>query len=209
MTCQVNSLHIKFVILGEANVGKTSLITRYFLGKFHQFCESTIGCSFSNKAITIEDKIYKLDVWDTAGQEKYRGLMPMYYRNADVVFICIDLQEESREKLIENYNYWHEQISLHSDNPDRIIIIVGTKSDSRYQLLTEDEIRESLKEYNYSYFETSSKNDIGVTELFEYASCKAAKHVEKKQEKLSIDSIELTHNNINGGAKRHSSCCGN
>ena len=74
---------------------------------------------------------------------------------------------------------------------------------------TNHNIAQSLKEYNYSYFETSSKNDIGVTELFEYASCKAAKHVEKKQEKLSIDSIELTHNNINGGAKRHSSCCGN
>jgi small GTP-binding protein len=205
MTDKQGGLHIKFVILGEANVGKTSLITRYFMGKFHQFCESTIGCSFSNKAVTIKGDLYKIDAWDTAGQEKYRGLMPMYYRNADVVFICIDLSEERESKLVENYNYWHEQIALHSDNPDRIIILVGTKSDTRYQMLSEIEIRDLIKENNYKYFETSSKTNVGVAELFEYASGEAAEILKTRQ----LSKPKEVQFNTNVQPKKRYACCGN
>ena len=209
MTDKSSSLHIKFVILGEANVGKTSLITRYFTGAFHQFCESTIGCSFSNKSITINNQSYKLDVWDTAGQEKYRGLMPMYYRNADVVFICIDLSEERPQKLIDNYKSWHEQISLHSDKPDRIIILVGTKSDARYQVLTEEEIRELIKEKNYTYFETSSKNNTGINTLFDYASTTAAEIIQRTiANRISVNKIEIDNFNAIGGSKGSNKCCG-
>ena len=87
--------HIKCVILGEANVGKTSLITRYLHDKFYQFSESTIGCAFNNKRYNRNNKEYKLDMWDTAGQERYRAIMPMYYRNADIAFFCIDLSIQS------------------------------------------------------------------------------------------------------------------
>ena len=187
MSDRLTTLHIKCVILGEANVGKTSLITRYFFGKFHQFCESTIGCSFSNKAIDIDGTKYKLDVWDTAGQEKYRGLMPMYYRNADIVFLCIDLTEKNKSRLIENYNYWTSQISKHSDNPNRIVILVGTKQDHRLQSMTEEQIRELLKEKDYKYFETSSKSNTGITELFQYAA-KTASLIVDEREKQIIDS---------------------
>jgi len=186
MSDKLTTLHIKCVILGEANVGKTSLITRYFCGKFHQFCESTIGCSFSNKTIDIDGTKYKLDVWDTAGQEKYRGLMPMYYRNADIVFLCIDLTEKNKSRLIENYNYWTSQISKHSDNPNRIVILVGTKQDHRLQSMTEEQIRNLLKENDHKYFETSSKSNTGITELFKYAS-KAASTLIEEREKQAID----------------------
>ena len=84
--------HLKCVLLGDACVGKTSLVTRYLRGTFCQFSESTIGCSFNNKLIESDKYKYKLDIWDTAGQERYRGLMPMYYRNADLIFLCIDFK---------------------------------------------------------------------------------------------------------------------
>ena len=198
MSDKLKALHIKCVILGEANVGKTSLITRYFCGQFHQFCESTIGCSFSNKSVHIEGIKYKLDVWDTAGQEKYKGLMPMYYRNADVVFLCVDLTETNKNNLVENYNYWFNQIKQHSDNPDRIIILVGTKKDHRCQFLTEDEIRKNIQEKEYMYFETSSKNNTGVDELFSYASNAAAKIIYNRE--LLIERKKTSNNLLIGGA---------
>ena len=199
MSDKLTALHIKCVILGEANVGKTSLITRYFYGQFHQFCESTIGCSFNNKSIKIEGRKYKLDIWDTAGQEKYRGLMPMYYRNADVVFLCVDLTQHNKDKLTENYQYWFEQIEQHSDNPDRIIILVGTKQDHRCQTLTEEEIRKHITENDYMYFETSSKNNTGVDELFSYASNEASKII-LNRELLKIQQKEQSNNFIIGGS---------
>ena len=204
---QNSVLHIKCVILGEANVGKTSLITRYFHGKFHQFCESTIGCSFSNKKIEINGSNYRLDVWDTAGQEKYRGLMPMYYRNADIVFLCIDLTQEDKSKLIENYNYWYKQIGLHSDNPNRIIILVGTKSDHRKQSMTEDDIRHLIQEHDCAYFETSSKINIGITDLFTYATSKASGLIqEREKHKINNNILTIEEDNTeqNGGGY---SCC--
>tara|TARA_B100000963_G_scaffold362019_1_gene402122 strand:+ start:2297 stop:3022 length:726 start_codon:yes stop_codon:yes gene_type:complete len=208
MSDKLTALHIKCVILGEANVGKTSLITRYFYGKFHQFCESTIGCSFSNKSIEIDGSKYKLDVWDTAGQEKYRGLMPMYYRNADIVFLCIDLTEKNKSKIIENYNYWCKQIDAHSDNPDRIIILVGTKSDHRQLSMTEEEIRNLIQEKKYKYFETSSKTNSGINELFCCATKEASEIVKKRQiNKEERDDLKV---NINGGIhedSNSSSCC--
>jgi small GTP-binding protein len=163
-----NMIHIKCVLLGEANIGKTSIIVRYLYDKFHQFSESTIGCAFNNKIYKKGGSTYKIDIWDTAGQEKYRGLMPMYYRNADIVFICLDLSEHNTKTIIDNYDYWKKQIDLHSDNLNRIIVIVGTKSDNRCISMTEENIRELIQESNYEYFETSAKLNTGINEMFQH-----------------------------------------
>ena len=88
----------------------------------------------------------------------------MYYRNADIVFLCRS-DREKQIKIIENYNYWCKQIDAHSDNPDRIIILVGTKSDHRQLSMTEEEIRNLIQE-KYKYFETSSKTNSGIKNYF-------------------------------------------
>ena len=156
--------HIKCVILGEANVGKTSLITRYLHDKFYQFSESTIGCAFNNKRYNRNNKEYKLDMWDTAGQERYRAIMPMYYRNADIAFFCIDL---SIKNLNSSFNYWKKQLKTYNDNKNRIICIVGTKSDIKLER-TLDELKKDLGDnFNCQYFETSSKDNKNVKLMFE------------------------------------------
>jgi len=156
--------HIKCVVLGEANVGKTSLITRYLHDKFFQFSESTIGCAFNNKKYSKNNKEYKLDIWDTAGQERYRAIMPMYYRNADIAFFCIDL---SVKNLRSSFHYWKKQLSTHNDNCDRLICIVGTKSDIKIERSIEQLKRDLGDEFNCLYFETSSKDNLNVKLMFE------------------------------------------
>jgi len=180
---------IKCVILGDANIGKTSLVMRYLYGKFNQFSESTIGCSYSNCNIPYNSNIYRLDIWDTAGQERYRGLMPMYYRNADIVFLCIDLSEEDNNKLVSEYNYWKSQIDKHNDNEDRLIFLVGTKSDIKIER-TEEELREILDEKEYIYIETSAKEGVNVKDVFQNAVKEISKIKREKTEKKS-DKTEL------------------
>lgn len=160
-----NIPHIKCVLLGDANVGKTSIITRYLRGEFCEFSESTIGCSFNNKLVETSTYKYKLDLWDTAGQERYRGLMPMYYRNADLILLCIDLSEKNTEKMNTVYNYWKSQVSTHNDNPNKIILLIGTKSDCKVER-TEEELRTILDENEFKLYETSAKDDIGINNLF-------------------------------------------
>ena len=87
----MKEIRIKCVFLGNEATGKTSIVERYTKGTFNIFTQSTIGASFNAKPIIKKDLKIKLDIWDTAGQERYRSMTPMYYRNADVAFICVDL----------------------------------------------------------------------------------------------------------------------
>lgn len=187
-------LHVKCVLLGESNIGKTSLITRYFYNKFHNVCESTIGCSFNNKIYSINGKTYHLDVWDTAGQEKYRGLMPMYYRNTDIVFICIDLSEITTKYIDESFYYWEKQLESYCNNGEKIVVLVGTKLDKKSDTITDEYIENLCSKNNLEYFETSAKTDTGINELFERVVNRAIVKVESKrkermefEEKLNLD----------------------
>lgn len=199
-------LHIKCVILGESNIGKTSLITRYFFNKFHSVCESTIGCSFTNKKYIKDGSTYKLDVWDTAGQEKYRGLMPMYYRNADIVFICIDLSESHKRYINESFYYWEKQLESYCDNDDKILIVVGTKSDRKTDLITDEYIQSLCSKKNLDYFETSAKLNTGIDEMFKIVVDKAIVKLELREKQR----LQLKDNlHIGGGdyISKTSKCC--
>jgi len=180
-----SNIRMKCVLLGDANVGKTSIVLRYLRNKFNEYAESTIGCAFNNCVIDYNGKTYKLDIWDTAGQERYRGLMPMYYRNADIVFLCVDLSENNNNKMKTEYDYWKSQINLHNDNENRIILLIGTKKDIEI-VRTEGELREILGEDHYYYLETSSKEDININKIFTFAIMKVSRVINKQDNALIV-----------------------
>ena len=92
----------KFVFLGSCNTGKTCIVYRYIKKTFLEVFQSTIGGAFLNKIIYKDEMSYTLDIWDTAGQERYLSLLPMYYRNSDIVFLCFDLTE-NKDKVNKKY----------------------------------------------------------------------------------------------------------
>ena len=100
----------KIVLLGESGVGKTSIISRYITGKFNKNCESTNGASYSSKTIKLPKlkKELKLDIWDTAGQEKYRSLTKFFYKDASIAIFVYDVTR--RESYEEIKNYWLNQL---------------------------------------------------------------------------------------------------
>jgi small GTP-binding protein len=155
---------IKCVILGNCNAGKTSLLNRYLNNTYYDYSETTIGCSFNNKSIQKENDEYKIDIWDTAGQERYRALMPMYYRNSDLIFLCFDLSSET--SIIKSFNYWIKEIDKNNNVENKILVIIGTKSDNKSNIIV-NEINELIKNTNYHYFETSSKKNLNIKETFE------------------------------------------
>lgn len=81
----------KIVILGDVNVGKSSIIARFVDNKFKGDYEPSIGVDFASKSLKYKDKMIKLQIWDTAGQEKYKSLIPSYIRGSNIILVVFDI----------------------------------------------------------------------------------------------------------------------
>ena len=105
------TLVVKVVLLGESSVGKTSIIARFIDNSFNQNSITTTGASYATKSMLFKDyknQVIKFEIWDTAGQEKYRSLTQIFYKDASIAILVYDITNESSFDEIKNY--WYEQI---------------------------------------------------------------------------------------------------
>lgn len=120
---------LKFTIIGEYYVGKTSIIGRFVDGIFDKTYSATIGFSFLSKNVVYNGRNYTLNVWDTSGSEKHRALSPNYYRGTDG---CILVYDVTNKKTVEALSYWYSEFidSVSSTNIDSIpTLLIGNKTD--------------------------------------------------------------------------------
>ena len=104
-------INCKVVILGEAGVGKTSIIARFVNDTFKTDIKSSTGSSFTGKKMKFKDfknKVINFEIWDTAGQELYRSLNKIVYKNSDIAILVYDITNENSFSEIQNY--WYEQL---------------------------------------------------------------------------------------------------
>lgn len=100
----------KVVLLGESSVGKTSIITRFIDDSFNANGMATTGASYANKSIVYRDykKALKFEIWDTAGQEKYRSLTQIFYKDASIAILVYDVTDERSFEELEKF--WYNQL---------------------------------------------------------------------------------------------------
>ena len=156
----------KVVLVGESGVGKTSIITQFIDQTFQEDQQSITGGTFSTKSVICEGgKILKFEIWDTAGQEKYRSLTTMFYKDANAAVMVYDVTR--KESFDEIKNYWSNQIKENS--PENIILVIaGNKSDLiEQETVDEEEARNFAKELNAIFISTSAKSSEGINSLFE------------------------------------------
>lgn len=151
----------KIVLVGDTNVGKSSIALRFVQNRFFEFNEPTIGAAFLTKKLLFNNIEYTLNLWDTAGQEKYNSLIPMYYRNADAAIIVYDI---TCENSLINANRWLSE--LRRILPDIYVIIVGNKSDLERHVL-QSSINECINKYNIEHLEVSAKSNHNVNKIFD------------------------------------------
>ena len=113
----------KLLLIGDAGVGKSSILLRYTDNTFDEHLQSTIGVDFKVKVAVKEGKKIKLTIWDTAGQERYRSLAPMYYRGAKIAIIVYDITCRDSYKGAMS---WIAEIKR-KGNPECVIALVGNK----------------------------------------------------------------------------------
>jgi small GTP-binding protein len=91
---QWNFFRFKLVLLGEYSTGKSSLALRFVKGQFYEYEETTIGAAFLTQTVCFDDTTVRFEMWDTAGQEKYLSVAPMYYRGAQAAIVVYDITNQ-------------------------------------------------------------------------------------------------------------------
>lgn len=155
---------IKMMILGETQVGKTALITRYTKNTFGGEYLTTVGIDFQYKNLNINNKNIKVEIWDTAGQERFRNIAKNYFQSSDGFLLVYDISsKDSFDKL----DFWKDQIK--SNAPENAkLIIVGNKCDLEGNRQVKKEEGQHFADSNkVPFYETSAKTSMNVKTVFE------------------------------------------
>lgn len=185
---------IKIVIYGKHAIGKSSLVERYKKDVFVGTGESTIGAAFCTANLIQNGKTIKAQIWDTAGMEKFKSIVPMYLRGANIVIFCFDIPR--LEVIQEGIRF------IRNTTMEAKIVLVQTKIDNYVSNVINEELSRQLEIFlnreNYKIFYTSAKTGHSVRELFEYCiiTGHSMKNPEEEPGKIeisdTIDSIDAT-----------------
>ena len=152
----------KLILLGESNVGKTSIVSVFIKGVFLPDVKSTDGASYMSKKITLPDNnTINLDIWDISGQKKYRALTKFFFKDAKGVILVYDpTREESFEELKE---YWYQEIK----DLNLALAVVANKSDLDEKEVKDEDGKKFAESIGAIFASVSAKDNIGITSLFE------------------------------------------
>eukprot|EP01090_Pellita_catalonica_P011652 TRINITY_DN234_c0_g1_i1.p1 TRINITY_DN234_c0_g1~~TRINITY_DN234_c0_g1_i1.p1 ORF type:complete len:200 (+),score=24.10 TRINITY_DN234_c0_g1_i1:49-648(+) len=153
----------KYIIVGDTAVGKSCLLLQFTDKRFQPVHDLTIGVEFGSRTLTIDKNQVKLQIWDTAGQEKFRSITRSYYRGAAGALLVYDI---TRRETFEHLTSWLEDCRKYS-NSNIVIMLIGNKSDleSKRQV-TRAEGEEFARQNNLLFLETSAKTAENVDEAF-------------------------------------------
>ena len=190
----------KVLLLGDSSVGKTCFLLRYCDKSFQDVHLSTIGLDYRLKTITLKNnKNIKLQIWDTAGQDRFRAITKNYYKSANGVLLIYDI---SNLQTYENVKNWISQIREEA-NPNVIIYIVGNKIDlpKEKRVVNIEDGEKIAEEFEIKFKEASAKSGTNVNEIFE----ELVEQIDEKFSKLEAPKKKKGNQLYTG--KKKKKCC--
>ena len=178
----------KYIIIGDSAVGKSNILLRYIHDKFNEDFQSTIGVEFGAKNLKIEDKIYRIQILDTAGQETFRSITRAYYKNSVCACVVYDI---TNRNSFQNIKSWIEDCRKQS--PKTVfLVLIGNKVDleNRREVSYEEGSIYAQKN-GMLFFETSAKTGKNIEEIFIKSSNEIAKKIESGFYDLTNDSCGI------------------
>ena len=200
----INFINIKVILVGDASVGKTSIIGRYLNNSFNENYKCTIQAEQQTKIIKEDEKTsIKMTIWDTVGQEKFRSITRQYYRDCQGAIVVFDL---TKKISFERVKDWYNDIKNYG-NDDTVILILGNKSDlTGERELSINDIKDKLKELDeeFLYYEVSAKNGNNISMAFDKLKKLIMKNIKTEEKRNKDGSIQQ----INKDKKSSKfSCC--
>ena len=203
-----NFINFKIIIIGDSGVGKSSLLKRAVQNRFDESYQATIGFEFLLMHYKINELKFKLQIWDTCGQEMYRSLVQGFYRNTSLAIIVYDV---NNPKSFEGLEVWLKDLRQQTEQ-EIPIFIVGNKSDMEKKVPTEDAKIFSTSNRTKYFAECSARSGYNVKEIFNEAAKQLYESYKKYQSKnkapannrLKLDKKEDDNNKDNTKKKK---CC--
>jgi len=195
-----NAQSLKIVLLGDSGVGKTSIVNYFVTGGNPGMTKPTVGAAFVNKPMNIDGSSFDLLIWDTSGQEIYRGLAPMYYRNAAIAFIVYDI---TKGKTFDSVQYWVDELHKNLDE-NVVVLIIGNKCDLEPQRQVESATAQNwAMEHKAMFLETSASTGMQIERAFQMCVKKFCSSVPIPQNKAQ-GSVNI---NNSQNSEQKSGCC--
>ena len=219
-------LKLKLIVVGDQSTGKTCLLNRFVNGAFEENYQATIGLDFQSKNITIHDQDVRLILYDTAGQEKFRSLIPMYIRDAQIILLIYDI---ANRESFDSLPKWIQEV-LDIKNSEAVIALIGNKNDlENERKVTFEEGKKFADDNKYIFQEVSAKSGKNVetffgVQLFEAVYNKFKNEFDKREKMFEEEQgnyetkennnqsnenrVKLeVNNNMNQNAKKKKKCC--
>ena len=197
------SLNITFI--GNSMVGKTSLFLRLNQNFFKESFMSTIGIEKISKSFKYKDDLYKVNLIDTAGQDRYRTLPKRYYKNTDGVFLLFDL---NNKESFNDISIWMTELKDNYDNSQNkdkgpVVYLLGNKLDRDERAITKEEAEDKAEFYGIKYFEISCKLNMNIPEMYSRMIIDCIQNLNTSSEQVSF-STKIKKKKVN---KSDDFCC--
>jgi small GTP-binding protein len=217
-------LSFKVIVIGNSAVGKTCLTTKATKDIFLDNHQSTIGFEFFSFMIKIENKIIKLQIWDTCGQETYRSLISNFYKTSSLAFIFYSITDR---KSFEDIEKWVKELRINC-SPDIKIFLIGNKNDlEEYRIISKSEGENLCKKFGFEYFiETSAKTGNNAKEIFvksamilykdflkyyksgrNFSTSSKSTYINSRNKSKNENSILKKYSNGKKQSKKNKKCC--
>ncbi|OHT01478.1 Ras-related protein RIC1 [Tritrichomonas foetus] len=175
----------KLLVVGESGVGKTCMLLRFADNKFEENFLSTIGVDFKVKEIMVDDKKVKLQIWDSAGQERFRNITASYYRNCSAIIIVYDITNHDSFDRVQQW-----VTDVRGFVPDAPLLLVGNKCDlEEDRKVTIEEGKGLADKLGFVFLETSAKTALNIENVFMEMSKTLIKQAQDKPQKAQVGKV--------------------
>ena len=199
---------LSFILIGDSTVGKTCFLTRYFKNQFNETFLSTIGIDKEIKHVKVGNDSYKMTLWDTAGQDRFKCLPKKYYQNADGVLLLFDV---TNEETFNNVTNWMKDVKENSSKnitnengqeSEIALYLIGNKIDLPNRAISKEQAETQAKSLGMKYFEVSCKINMNIPEVM------ARMIMECHMKTNHIDNCFKLNPKTGGSEHKKGGCCG-